>query len=117
MPAATAIALLAGTAAAVTVPVRTAAAAPGAPGFVQQVSAHGSGKSSIAVTTGASVTTGDRLVVEVGTWNSKSAKTSSVTDSLSDSFVEVTHFTAVDGTEMSIWTAYIERWRHGHHHR
>ena len=105
MPAATAIALLAGTAAAVTVPVGTAAAAPGAPAFIQQVSAHGSGKSSIAVTTGASVTAGDRLVIEVGTWNSKSATTSSVTDSLSDSFVEVTHFTAADGTEMSIWTA------------
>ncbi len=105
MPAATAMALLAGTAAAVTVPVGNASAAPGTPAFVQQVSAHGSGKSSIAVTTGASVTAGDRLVIEVGTWNSKSATTSSVTDSLSDSFVEVTHFTAADGAEMSIWTA------------
>ena len=44
-------------------------------------------------------------MVEVGVWNSKAATTSSVTDSLNDSFVEVTHFTAADGTEMSIWTA------------
>ena len=75
------------------------------PAFVQQVSAHGSGKASIAVTTGASVTAGDRLVVEVAVWNSATATTSSVTDSLSDPFVEVTHFTASDNTEMSIWTA------------
>jgi Domain of unknown function (DUF1929)/Fibronectin type III domain len=90
--------------------VATLTAAPAAeaaviPAFVQQASAHGSSKSSIAVTTGASVATGDRLVVEVAVWNSKSATTTSVTDSLTDPFVEVTHFTASDGTEMSIWTA------------
>ena len=100
-----AVALLAGSAALVAAPAVTAAAASATPAFVQQVSAHGSGKASIAVTTGASVATGDRLVVEVGVWNSKSATTNSVTDSLTDSFVEVTHFTAADGTEMSIWTA------------
>ena len=44
-------------------------------------------------------------MVEVGVWNSKSATTSSVTDSLGDSFVEVTNFTASDDTQMSIWTA------------
>src|SRR5258708_2491581 len=75
------------------------------PAFVQQVSAHGSGKASIAVTTGASVTAGDGLVVEVAIWKSTTATTTSVTDSLSDPFVEVTHFTASDNTEMSIWTA------------
>ena len=75
------------------------------PAFVQQVSAHGSGKSSIAVTPAASVTAGDRLVVEVGVWRSAGATTASVTDSAGDSFVEATHFTASDGTEMSVWTA------------
>jgi hypothetical protein len=80
-------------------------AASGSPAFVQQASAHGSSKSSIAVTTGTSVASGDRLVVEVGVWNSRSATTSSVKDSLGDTFVEVTHFTGADGTEMSVWTA------------
>jgi galactose oxidase-like protein/fibronectin type III domain protein/kelch motif-containing protein len=94
--------LAAGTVALATAPAASAAATPA---FVQQASAHGSSKSSMAVTTGASVATGDRLVVEVGVWNSKSATTSSVTDSLGDSFVEVTNFTASDGAQMSIWTA------------
>ena len=100
------LALLAGgvvtVAAAVAAPALPALAA--SPGFVQQVTAHSSGK-SIAVTTGASVASGDRLVVEVGAWSAGSATTSSVTDSLGDTFVEVTHFTAADNTEMSIWTA------------
>ena len=101
--AACTLALLAsGVATLTAAPVAEAAAIPA---FVQQASAHGSSKTSIAVTTGASVTAGDRLVVEVAVWNSKSATTSSVTDSLSDPFVEVTHFTASDNTEMSIWTA------------
>jgi hypothetical protein len=101
--AACVLALLTG--GAVAVMAAPAAEAAAVPAFVQQASAHGSGQSSIAVTTGAAVTTGDRLVVEVAVWNSKSATTSSVTDSLSDPFVEVTHFTASDNTEMSIWTA------------
>ena len=68
--AAYAIALLAGgTVALATAPAALAATTPA---FVQQTSAHGSSKSSIAVTTGANVATGDRLVVEVGVWNSKS---------------------------------------------
>ena len=101
--AACALALLASGAATLT--AAPAAGAAVIPAFVQQASAHGSSKTSIAVTTGASVAAGDRLVVEVAVWNSKSATTSSVTDSLSDAFVEVTHFTASDATEMSIWTA------------
>jgi Fibronectin type III domain len=80
-------------------------AVAGPPAFVQQVSAHGSGKSSIAVTPGASVTAGDRLIVEVGIWNSGHPTAASVTDSSGDSFTEVTHFTASDGAELSVWTA------------
>jgi Domain of unknown function (DUF1929)/Fibronectin type III domain len=96
--------LSAGTLAAAT--AAPAAAAPaGVPLFVQQASAHGSGKTSIAVTPGTTVTTGDRLVVEVGVWKTSGATTTSVSDSASDPFVEVTHFTAADGTEMSVWTA------------
>ena len=83
----------------------TAAAAPTSPAFVQQATAHGSAKGSLAVTTGANVTAGDRLVVEVGVWKAGGASTASVADTTGDPFVEVTHFTASDGTEMSIWTA------------
>ncbi|HEX6518838.1 MAG TPA: hypothetical protein VF070_02330, partial [Streptosporangiaceae bacterium] len=50
------------------------------PSFVQQVSAHGHG-GSLTVTPGSAVTTGNRLVVEVGVWNASGATTSSVTDS------------------------------------
>jgi hypothetical protein len=80
----------------------------GPPSFVQQVSAHGSGKTSISVTPGANVTAGDRLVVEVGVWKNTDPTTASVTDSSGDPFVEVTHFTATDGTEMSVWTAPVQ---------
>jgi hypothetical protein len=91
-----------------TLTVATAGAADAAapvPAFVQQVSAHGSAKSSIAVVPGANVTAGNRLVVEVGVWKLSGATTTSVSDSSGDPFVEVTHFTASDGTEMSVWTA------------
>ena len=81
------------------------AAAPASPAFVQVADAHGSAKTSLAVTTRANVTAGDRLVVEVGVWKASGASTTSVTDTAGDPFVEVTHFTASDGTEMSIWTA------------
>ena len=38
-------------------------------------------------------------------WKSQGRHDCSVTDSSGDPFVEVTHFTASDGTEMSVWTA------------
>jgi hypothetical protein len=116
--------LASGTLALAAVPAASAAPAPvsvsaghaapaapelaGSPSFVQQVSTHGSGKTSISVTPGASVTTGDRLVVEVGVWKNTNPTTASVTDSSGDPFVEVTHFTATDGTEMSVWTAPVQ---------
>jgi hypothetical protein len=76
-----------------------------APAFVQAVSAHSAGASVISTTPTASVTTGNRLVVEATVWNSAHATTSSVTDSAGDPFTELLHFTASDGTEMSIWSA------------
>jgi Domain of unknown function (DUF1929)/Fibronectin type III domain/Kelch motif len=82
-----------------------ASAAPAVPAFVQQVSAHGAGQSSISATPALNVTAGDRLVVEVGVWKATGPTTASVSDSSGDPFVEVTHFTASDGTEMSVWTA------------
>ena len=93
-----------------TSPPSTASAAvtPGvaaAPSFVQSVSAHAASGTTIAVTPSSNITTGNRLVVEVATWNSKSATVSKVTDAENDPFVEVTQFTASDGTEMTVWTA------------
>ena len=38
-------------------------------------------------------------------WSSHNATTSSVKDSAGDTFTELLHFTASDGTEMSVWTA------------
>jgi hypothetical protein len=100
-----AVMLLASGVVTVATPVLSAAAATSVPTFMQQVSDHGSSISSLAVTTGAHVASGDRLVVEVGVWNSKTATVSSVSDSLHDTWAEVTHFAAADGTEMSVWTA------------
>jgi hypothetical protein len=76
-----------------------------APAFVQQVSGHAPKVASLAVTPPASLLAGNRLVVEVGVWNSASATTSSVKDSAGDAFTELLHFKASDGTEMSVWSA------------
>ncbi|MDX6393162.1 MAG: hypothetical protein QOJ73_4225 [Streptosporangiaceae bacterium] len=105
LPAATSVVtLLAGGILAVAA-APAASAALAVPAFVQQVSAHGAGKSSISATPALNVTAGDRLVVEVGIWKAAAPTTASVSDSSGDPFVEVTHFTASDGTEMSVWTA------------
>ncbi|HZR49609.1 MAG TPA: fibronectin type III domain-containing protein [Streptosporangiaceae bacterium] len=93
---------LAGLAAVVLTKAPTASAASAA--FVQQVSGHGNG-GSLGVTPGTAVTAGNRLVVEVGVWNSAHSTTSAVTDSAGNSYTELTHFAAADGTEMSVWTA------------
>ncbi len=75
------------------------------PAFVQQTSGHASNVASLAVTPGTNLTAGNRLVVEVGMWNSAHATTSSVKDAAGDTFTELLHFKASDGTEMSVWTA------------
>jgi hypothetical protein len=74
------------------------------PSFVQQVSARGHA-GSLGVTPGSAVTTGDRMVVEVGVWNSAGATASSVTDTAGNTYTELTHFKASDNTEMSVWSA------------
>ena len=79
-------------------------AAAAAPSFVQKVTAHGRGV-SLGVAPGSPVTTGNRLLVEVGIWNSSHATAASVTDSAGNTYTELTHFTAADGTELSVWTA------------
>jgi hypothetical protein len=75
-----------------------------APAFVQQVTAHSGGATSLSVTPSANLTTGNRLVVLAGVWGNGGPTASSVTDSAGDTFTEVLHFKASDGTEMSIWT-------------
>jgi hypothetical protein len=75
------------------------------PSFVQQASAHTAGKTSLGVTPASAVTAGDRMVVEVGVWNSSHSKASAVTDSAGNTYTKLTSFTASDGTEMSVWSA------------
>jgi hypothetical protein len=74
------------------------------PAFVQQATAHGSG-TSLAVTPSSNITSGNRLVVEVGVWNASGATAASVTDAAGNTYVELLHFKASDGTELSVWSA------------
>jgi hypothetical protein len=75
------------------------------PCFVQQVTADNGGVVSLAVTPSSPLTAGNRLVVEVGAWNSQAATAASVTDSAGDPFTQVAKVAASDGTQMSIWSA------------
>src|SRR5581483_11110880 len=75
------------------------------PQFVQQISGHGHNVASLSAIPTANLTTGNRLVVEVGVWSSGHATAASVKDSAGDTFTELMHFKASDGTEMSVWTA------------
>jgi hypothetical protein len=83
----------------------TRARAAGTPTFVQQVTAHGAGTVTRAVTTPAVTTAGNRLIVEVGVWNWQNATITSVTDNAGDTFVKVLSFTASDHAQMTVWTA------------
>jgi len=78
--------------------------AAGGASFVQQAAGHGSAL-SLPVTLPSVTTAGDRLIVEVGVWNYKSATTASVTDDAGDTFVKLLSFAAPDHTELSVWTA------------
>lgn len=73
-------------------------------GFVQQATAHGTG-ASLPVTLPAATLAGNRLVVEVGIWASKSPTAASVTDNAGDHFTKLLSYTAADHTEMSVWSA------------
>ncbi len=75
------------------------------PAFVQKASTHHGGSASTSVTLTSPVTTGNRVVVEVATWSSGSAKANGVTDSAGNTYTELTHFTASDHTELSVWSA------------
>jgi Galactose oxidase-like, Early set domain/Fibronectin type III domain/Glyoxal oxidase N-terminus len=90
--------------AATTLTAAQAGYAAGPATFVQQVTGHGAGATR-AVTTASPTTAGNRLIVEVGVWNSASATVSGVTDNAGDTFVKLLGFTASDHTQMTIWTA------------
>jgi hypothetical protein len=80
------------------------AGAATSPAFVQQVSGRAAA-ASLKLTPPQAVGTGDRLVVEVGTWSSGSATAKSVTDSAGNTWTRLTTTTAPDHTELSTWTA------------
>jgi hypothetical protein len=86
-------------------PVTPGSAPPPGPAFVQASTAHGLNKGSLAVTPATAITAGNRIVVEVGIWNASHATARSVTDSAGNTYTEVLHFVASDGTEQSVWTA------------
>jgi len=73
--------------------------------FVQQTSSRSPATAALTVTPTLNVTTGNRLIVVTGTWNYAHATVSGVTDSAGDPFTELTHFTASDGTEQTVWSA------------
>jgi hypothetical protein len=73
--------------------------------FVQQVAAHALSVTSLSVTPAGAVTTGNRLVVLVGVWASGNPTAQTVTDAAGNTYTEVLHFKASEGTEMSVWTA------------
>ena len=82
----------------------TPTVAPATPRFVQQAVVRAS-STSVSATLPGAVTAGNRPVVEVGIWNSKHSTATGVTDSAGNTYTEVSHFAASDGTEQSIWTA------------
>jgi hypothetical protein len=75
------------------------------PAFIQQNSTHKAGVSSTSVTLGTPSVVGNRMIVEVGTWGSASPTAKGVSDSAGNTYTELTHFTASDHTEMSVWSA------------
>jgi hypothetical protein len=73
--------------------------------YVQAVSAHKTNVTSVSLTPSTNVTTGDRLVVEVGIWGSPTRTAKTVTDSAGNTYTELVHFSASDQTELSVWSA------------
>ena len=82
----------------------TPSSAISVPTFVQQATGH-TDATSLALTPSSNVASGNRLVVLVGVWSGSGATAASVTDSAGNTYVELLHFKAADGTEMSVWSA------------
>jgi hypothetical protein len=78
---------------------------PPTPTFVQQASVHLSNVTSAATPLTKTITLNNRIVVLVGVWSNRNATAKTVTDSAGNTYTELQHFTASDGTEQSVWTA------------
>jgi len=78
--------------------------AAGALAFVQQTSGRAFG-ASLALTPTQVVSTGDRLIVQVGIWSAGNATAKSVTDTAGNTWTRLTSIVATDHTELSTWTA------------
>ena len=74
------------------------------PAFVQQVNKRANA-TSVALQPTANIKAGDRLIVAAAVWSSGGATALTVTDSAGNTYTELTHFTASDKTEMSVWSA------------
>ena len=85
-------------------PVTPAAPVAGALAFVQQVNKRGVA-ASLALQPTAAVTTGNRLIVQVGVWSYGKATASGVTDSAGNTYTKLTSVKASDDTELSVWSA------------
>lgn len=83
----------------------TASADMPTPAFVQQVSAHRLNVAAVSVTPAGILGANDRLIVEVGIWNSAHSTAKSVVDAAGNTYTMVAGFIAADGTEQSVWTA------------
>jgi Domain of unknown function (DUF1929)/Fibronectin type III domain/Glyoxal oxidase N-terminus len=80
------------------------AATSGTPAFVQQINKRAVA-TSVALQPASNVTTGNRLVVQVGLWSASNSSASTVTDSAGNTYTKITAFKASDNTELSVWTA------------
>jgi hypothetical protein len=74
------------------------------PTFVQQTSGRVSA-GSLTLTPAQVVSTGDRLIVQVGIWSNGSATASAVKDSAGNTWTRLTATVASDHTQLSTWTA------------
>jgi hypothetical protein len=77
------------------------------PTFVQEESAHAGSVASLALSPAGNVSSGNTLILEVGVWSANDATAATVTDSAGNVYKELLHFTASDGTEMSVWAAQV----------
>jgi RHS repeat-associated protein len=78
------------------------------PSFIQKANASQYGASD-SVTMASTVTTGNRLIVlvEANIGTGSPTTTTGVTDSAGNSYTELQHAAAADGTDYSVWTALI----------
>ncbi|WP_245931507.1 DUF1929 domain-containing protein [Actinokineospora auranticolor] len=74
------------------------------PGFVQKATARGPGAER-AVTTPSAVQVGDRMVVQVGIWNTVGSRATGVRDSAGNVYTKLSSTVGTDNTEQSVWTA------------